>query len=228
VTNFTKVNQDIEPVADKLYRLAEVVTSVVPTAQVLLHSLISPPIQKRMEKWMGEVENKLTELESAKDLDFSKLKDDPKFSALFLRSIQAAASTSQAEKLVFLRNFVVNIAMQPNMLEDELYLLFNIIDEFTPSHIRVMQFYSNPNLYSQQLNKIPTTASSGNTAQGRELTAVFETNDVEYWQNIFWGTSSRHVVTNISQSIDNHSALGSVVVSGNITNLGRKLLALVE
>ncbi|GEK11083.1 hypothetical protein PPE03_33320 [Pseudoalteromonas peptidolytica] len=43
-----------------------------------------------------------------------------------------------------------------------------------------------------------------------------------------WAASGRHVVTNISQSIANNSAIGNVVVSGNVTNLGRKLLALVE
>lgn len=45
---------------------------------------------------------------------------------------------------------------------------------------------------------------------------------------IVWAASGRHVVTNISQWIANNSAIGNVVVSGNVTNLGRKLLALVE
>ncbi|ENO0728363.1 hypothetical protein ACA506_004493 [Vibrio parahaemolyticus] len=228
MTQFTKVNPDVEPASDKLYRLAEAAVSIVPTGQTVLHSLISPPIHKRMEKWMSEVENKLIELEQASKLSFLELQSDPKFSALFLRAVQTAASTSQPEKLDFLKNFIVNISLQPDISEDELYLLFNIISEFTPSHIRLVQFYSNPNLYSCRLNSIPTEASNDNTTQGRELAVVFENGDVEYWQNIFWAASGRHVVTNISQSVANKSAIGNVVVSGNVTNLGRKLLALVE
>ncbi|EHW0642898.1 hypothetical protein K1B32_004474, partial [Vibrio parahaemolyticus] len=148
MTQFTKVNPDVEPASDKLYRLAEAAVSIVPTGQTVLHSLISPPIHKRMEKWMAEVENKLIELEQASKLSFLELQSDPKFSALFLKAAQAAASTSQPEKLDFLKNFIVNISLQPDISEDELYLLFNIISEFTPSHIRLVQFYSNPNLYS--------------------------------------------------------------------------------
>lgn len=45
----TDVYPVIEPAEDKVYRLAEVVTSLIPTGQAMLHALIAPPIKKRME-----------------------------------------------------------------------------------------------------------------------------------------------------------------------------------
>jgi len=217
----------LEPKEDKIYRLAEAVTSIVPAAQVVLHSLITPPVQKRMKLWIEHVENRLEKLESDGLIDFEELLHRESFSALVLRTIQSAAITSQKEKLLSLENFLVNIAKTPNIDEDELYILLGILTEFTPSHIKVLEFYSNPSLYSEKIKHVPTGSPPNNQAQGRELAVVFKQGDTEYWQNIFWGTSGRHVVTNHTTTVDKNR-YDSRTVCGNVTRLGLKLLSLIE
>ncbi|WP_101757324.1 hypothetical protein [Oceanicoccus sp. KOV_DT_Chl] len=218
---------DVEPEGDKVYRLAEAVTSLIPAGQAVLHSLISPPVQKRMEAWVASVEQRLIVLANSDKIDLEQLANKQEFSALVLRSIQTAAITSQNDKLTHLKNFIINVALKSDANEDELYVLLDILNEFTPSHIKVLHFYSKPELYTNKIAKVPNTSPPNNQAQGRELSIVFEQGDVEYWQNIFWAVSGRHVVTNHTTSVK-ANLVQPQTVSGTATHLGLKLLDMVS
>lgn len=217
----------VEPAGDKIYRLAEAITSLIPTGQAMLHSLISPPVQKRMELWIASVDERLIELAGSKEIDIEKLANKQEFSALVLRSIQTAAITSQSDKLAYLKNFIINVARNSDAEEDELYVLLNVLNEFTPSHIKVLHFYAKPESYSSKISKVPTIAPPNNQAQGRELSIVFEHGDAEYWQNIFWAVSGRHMVTNHTSSVRDN-IVQDRTVSGAATRLGLKLLNMVS
>ncbi|MCG8401630.1 MAG: hypothetical protein MJA84_08525 [Firmicutes bacterium] len=217
----------LEPEEDKVYRLVEAIISLIPTGQAILHSVVSPPVQKRMESWIASVEERLSELTGNGEIDINQLVTKQEFSALALRSIQVAAITSQNDKLTYLKNFIINVARNSDIDEDELYVLLNILNEFTPSHIKVLHFYANPELYSSKISNVPTNAPPNNLAQGRELSIVFDRGDAEYWQNIFLTVSARNVVTNHTSSV-RANMLQDRVVSGAATRLGLKLLTMVS
>jgi hypothetical protein len=218
----------VEPAADKIYRLAEAVTSLIPVGQTVLHSLISSPIQRRMEAWIANVENRLVGLEAKGLIDYQELLSRPEFSALIMRAIQSAAITSQKEKLLSLENFLMNVALNPNLEEDELYILLNILTEFTPSHLKVLEYYARPRRYIVGIKERPEKVKPPkNQLQGWELSIVFGHGDIEYWQNIFWLVSGHHLVNNIESRA--HPGTKPVrPLYGSATRLGLQLLSLIE
>jgi hypothetical protein len=225
----TIVFPPVEPAPDKVYRLAEALTSLIPAGQSVLHSLISPPIHNRLEAWISKVETRLVELESKGLINYQELSKRQEFSALVIKTVQAVAVTSQQEKLRGLENFLMNVAMNPNLEEDELYILHNAISEFTPSHIKVLEFYARPILYLQGVKhmfeqKMPPRTK---TPQGWELSHVFGYGDMEYWQNIFWMVSAHQVLTN-KESRVSPGSISSPPLHGSVTPLGEKLLSIID
>jgi len=79
------------------------------------------------------------------------LKDIQEFSALLLRTIQAAAITSQKDQLDNLRNFILNASLPNDYNEDELNIILSIISDFTPSHARALHLYCSPNEYIDKI-----------------------------------------------------------------------------
>lgn len=227
MTEPVEVYPNVEPTVDKLFRVAEAMTSLIPCGQQVLHSLITPPVQARTKSWMESVEVRLKELSNAGEIDFQKITNSPQFSALTLRAIQNAAISSQDEKLHYLKNFVVNLARVPSVSEDELYILLDILGEFTPSHVKALMFYAYPERFSTQIGSIPTGAPPQNLSQGRELYVVFETGDPEYWQTIFLGVSGRHLVTSHT-AVVKVSAILEREITGRSTQFGMKFLKMIE
>ncbi|EPE2211381.1 hypothetical protein ACSG4G_004665, partial [Vibrio parahaemolyticus] len=216
----------VEPKEDKLYRVAEAAFSFFPAGLVVLQSLITPPIQKRTEKWINETERRLSALENSGEINVAALIENEAFSALVLKCIQAVATTSQEEKLNYLRNFVISIAKLPNFEEDEVYILFGILNEFTPSHIMAVNFYSYPNLYSDKISKLSSTAPKASQPQGGELAQVFG-GDPEYWQSIY-STASGKFVVSFQTVLVQCNETTKKKISGKGTELGFKLLKLIS
>ena len=227
----TAVYPDVEPTGDKIYRLAEAAASLLPAGQVLLSSLISPPIQNRMQTWVASVEKRITKLESKGLIDYQSLTASPEFSALLLRSLNATAINSQKEKLSFLENFLVNIALNPKIEEDEVYVLHGILSDSTPSHIKALSFYQNPKKHIVKLKEIYERRNFGypdkNRKQGWELFHVLGVGDIEYWQNIFSTNCQHNILKPAEMKVDPGCANG-FVIHGSMTTLGGKLLSLIE
>jgi hypothetical protein len=142
-----------------------------------------------------------------------------------LKSIQAVATTSQAEKLAYLKSFVISLAGEPNLEEDEIHILFGILNEFTPSHIRAVDFYINPEKYSSEISRLSGAAPRASQAQGGELAQVFG-GEPEYWQSIFSTASGKFVVSALTTSVKCNATLERKI-SGRGTELGKKLLSLI-
>ncbi|MBQ4864800.1 hypothetical protein J8L98_24245 [Pseudoalteromonas sp. MMG013] len=226
----TKVYPDIEPREDKLFRVAEVALSLLPAGTQLLHSLISPPIQERTRNWMSEIEERLSIMEKAGIIDLEALSHHEMFSALVLKCIQAAATTSQQEKLEHLKNFVVSLAYIPNIDEDEVYIFFNMLNEFTPSHIIVLKFYNNPGNFNHELTKLHDNGQeyikSSIDMHGKELSIAFG-GSIEYWQSIFSNIKAKYLVDYSSNKIDIGNGK-QAQASACITEFGLKLLDLIS
>ena len=216
----------VEPESDKTYRLVEAVASLVPAGTTLLQSIITPPIQKRMEAWIDKVEERLSALHQARRIDIDELARREDFSALLLRTIHIASATSQKEQLENLQNFAVNIALKPDISEDELYVILDVISNYTPSHVKVLKFYHDPHPYLRRIAEVRKYPKEEHFDQGQELAYAFEQGTAYYWQNIFYLVASKNVITNHKTVLNEASP--DVYVNGRGTEIGSRVVAMLE
>jgi hypothetical protein len=132
---------------DALHAVAKAGISLLPIAGgpgvELFQHLIQPPLEKRRIAWMGEVSQKLRELEE-RGLDLSALQGNEQFITAVMQASVAAIRTHQQAKLNALRNAVVNIALGESADETFQHLLLGFIDEFTEMHLRLLAFAKAP------------------------------------------------------------------------------------
>ena len=72
------------------------------------------------------------------------LKENPTFISVMLQASQAALRAHQEEKLTALRNSVLNAAAGVEIDEDLQAIFLNLIDTFTPWHLRVLAVLYEP------------------------------------------------------------------------------------
>ena len=133
--------------SDALHALAKAGISLLPIVGgpgvELFQHLIQPPLEKRRIAWMGEVGQKLRELEE-RGLDLSALQGNEQFITAVMQASAAAIRTHQQATLNALRNAVVNIALGESADETFHHLLLGFIDEFTEMHLRLLAFAKAP------------------------------------------------------------------------------------
>ena len=102
-------------------------------------------VARRAEDFLAAVAQDLNDLhERVDDLDFEKLADDPVFVDAVMTAARAAERTSQAEKISALRNAVVNSAGPDAPDADTQAIFFGLVDRFTPSHLRMLAMWDDP------------------------------------------------------------------------------------
>ena len=216
----------VEPESDKVYRLVEAAASLVPAGTTLLQAIITPPIQKRLEKWIDKVEERLLLLCQAGRIDLEELSQREDFSALLLRTIHIAAATSQKEQLEVLQNFALNVALKPDVSEDELCIILDVISNYTPSHVKVLKFYHDPYSYATRVAEIRKYPTEEQYGQGQELAYAFGQGTAYYWQNVFYLVANKNVITNHKTVLNETSP--DVYVNGRGTEIGRRVVAMLE
>ncbi|MGC4864744.1 hypothetical protein ACLQ3B_04820 [Micromonospora sp. DT53] len=130
-----------------LAKSAEMAISFVPVAgsalQVAFNELAGRRLADRRTRWLNDLAAKVHELEEQVG-DFAQLIGEDAFMDAVTTAAQIADRTSRAEKLEVLRNAVVNSVM-PNAPDvDTQQLFFDMIDRFTPTHVRMLQLLSDP------------------------------------------------------------------------------------
>lgn len=135
---------------DKTHAAVRAALSAIPwaggAAVEIFQGVIAPPLQRRQAEWMDAVAEELTQLRDAGRIDFDALGQNEAFISATIRATEAARRTHQQEKLVALRNAVLNAALgqTPDDAQTQMYL--NLIDQFTEWHLRVLSFAQAPPL----------------------------------------------------------------------------------
>jgi hypothetical protein len=111
-----------------------------------LVGLLTSPVEARRDAWLEDLERRLRELEQkAAGFRFEDLGRNEQFVSATLHATQLALRTHQAEKREALRNAVLNVAVRKHLPSDDLQLVFlNLVDRFTPWHLRVLEFFRDP------------------------------------------------------------------------------------
>jgi len=126
------------------------------TASEIFNLILTPPLEKRREKWLEEIWNRLLKLEQNVGLiNVESLSDNDRFISTFLSAIQVALRNHADEKLKALQNLVINSVINPPVEEAIDQLFLNLIDTYTIWHFRILEFLSNPQKWFDKNKKEP-------------------------------------------------------------------------
>ncbi len=109
--------------------------------------VVASPIAKRRDEWVRSIEERVRAIEKD-DPRFSaeNLKNNKIFATAVLAATQVALRNHQEEKIAALRNGVIN-SVTSDIEEDKKLMFFNVIDLLTPTHLKILRFFDNPNAW---------------------------------------------------------------------------------
>jgi hypothetical protein len=118
-------------------------------------------LNKRREEWLKDLAEGVEELrQRLGDVDLDSLVSDPRFVDAVVSATRTVEHTSQAEKLTALRNAVLN-SVGPDAPDADTQAMFmNLVDRFTPSHLRLLALWDNPRAWFSSHNIREPSGSS--------------------------------------------------------------------
>ncbi len=140
---------DNEKLKEGAYSITKGMIGSIPVAGSLVAEvfgfLVSSPLEKRREKWMNEISERLSSLEKDPKL-LEKLKEDEKFIDILIEATRLAIKTSQEEKRTSFANAVENAALgqAPDAATSQIFL--SILDQSTEWHIKILNYFTEPNI----------------------------------------------------------------------------------
>lgn len=145
-----KLKDDLElSTGDAAAAVTKATISLIPflggPAVELFEAVTGPMLAKRRDKWMIMFAEVINELRGRMDeFSFEKLPENEVFITTVMHASQIAIRNHQKEKLQALKNAVINSALS-NVPEEDLHLIFlDFVDSFTPLHLKLLKFFSEP------------------------------------------------------------------------------------
>lgn len=129
-------------IGDKLHHGAKGVLSLLPAASELFEFFVQPPIEKRLNKWREEVAQALHYLEQNRAVNLEELQGNEHFVTIVVQATAIAAKNHQQEKLIALKNAILNAGSSSEFEEDLELIFIRFIEELTPTHLRLLKFFS--------------------------------------------------------------------------------------
>lgn len=135
--------------SDKVHALTRTALAAIPgiggsSAQIFT-LVVTPSLEKRRTKWLEELAQAVDELGAKVDaLNPEKLVGDERFVSALLQATSAAMRTHEQSKLDALRNAVINTALQPGTDEIMSTMFLSLVDQLTPTHLRVLAYFEDP------------------------------------------------------------------------------------
>lgn len=133
--------------ADVTHAIVKAGLSAIPliggAAAELFQCVIQPPLEKRREKWMVAVGEKLQELELS-GIKLENLQNNEEFVSLVMYATMIALRTHQEEKLSALRNAIANVAIGQAPDEVLQHIFLSLIDTFNSLHLKVLKLFQSP------------------------------------------------------------------------------------
>jgi hypothetical protein len=130
-------------------RAAEAALGTVPLAgnalAVTFVTALNWRLEQRREQWFTQLAEAVEELrEQVDDLDFETLPDDDRFVDAVVAATRTVEHTHQEDKISALRNAVLNSGAPDAPDADTQAIFLNLIDRFTPSHLRLLALWDDP------------------------------------------------------------------------------------
>ena len=107
----------------------------------LLALVVTPSVERRREEWYKDLADTLERVIAKVDgLKIEDLAQNEAFVSATIQASRIAIGNHQQEKRSLLRNALVNIAAGNGPDEDLQHIYLQLIDDFTPSHIKILHF----------------------------------------------------------------------------------------
>ncbi|MDR8390453.1 hypothetical protein NC796_04820 [Aliifodinibius sp. S!AR15-10] len=116
-----------------------------------LGDLFLNPIEKRKENWRNEIIAVLDEINKKYHRSPEEVANDPKFVSALLNATSIAVHNHQEEKILALKNALINVGNPDAVNFDKMYQFLHFVDELSVTHITVL---ANLEKYSGQFSKI--------------------------------------------------------------------------
>jgi hypothetical protein len=113
-------------------------------ASELLGLIVAPPLEKRRNRLLTEIGQRLRDLEKAKRLDISSLTGNQLFIDTVLQATSYALKTSDEAKVTAFKNAIINTALNDSAEDTTGQIFLNLIDSFTTWHIRILYLFNDP------------------------------------------------------------------------------------
>lgn len=115
------------------------------TIAVALTVALNHTLNKRREQWFTELAEAVDELQDRFDgFDPAALAENEAFVDAVVTATRIVDRTPQREKIEVLRNAVLNSALPSALGEDVQQLYFTLIDDLTPTHMRLLTLLNDP------------------------------------------------------------------------------------
>jgi len=189
-----KSDEDIKN-AGKLEKIKNVVTGVagatavgvgVATVNPLLAiggatavfgSIMNPIINDWRNKWFEDLERDFNKLkEKIEDFDWEEQIKKPEVASVLIETTLSAIKTANEEKRELLRNAVLNMSLGTNIQEDTRAIILRLIDEMSPTHVKILRYFENPKKYCDE-KRVNYSGISATGAGTLFLKALPEFND---------------------------------------------------
>ncbi|SRR6266568_2711412 len=130
-------------------RAAEVALGYVPIAGPVLAAAFVTAVgwrlDQRRDEWLTRLAEGLEDLrERIGDVDFENLASNDLFVDAVVTTTRTIYHTHQEEKITALRNAVLNSVAPDAPDADTQAIFLNLVDRYTPSHLRMLQLWDDP------------------------------------------------------------------------------------
>jgi hypothetical protein len=117
-------------------------------------------LNERREKWIADLAEKVEKLSGQVDgLDLGKMLDRDEFVDAVVSATRTIEHTHQQVKIDALRNAVLNSALPDAPDADTQAIFLNLIDRYTPSHLRLLALWDDPPAWFKSHGLTPPTAA---------------------------------------------------------------------
>jgi hypothetical protein len=189
-----------------------------PLATVFAY-MVSWSHNERMKLWLEDLATAVDEMQQT----LEELTDDDVFLDAVVNATRAAQATHQQEKLDALRNGVVH-SVGPNAPTiDEQARFFRLIEEFTPSHLRLLAFLDDPGAVFDAAG-IPRPEISAGARSYLLEAGLPEFRDQRPWYDLLMGDLTRSSL--VVGQLSGMQTGPSLWVSAT-SDLGKRFLAFV-
>ena len=127
---------------DVLHLLSRMALSGVPgiggSALELFNYIIQPSLERRRDKFLGEILERIKKLESSGCLKIEDLLNNEEFISILLRASRVALQNHEREKIKTLQNAVLNTALGQSIEDSKRDLFLSFIEGFTVPHFQAL------------------------------------------------------------------------------------------
>jgi hypothetical protein len=133
--------------------------------------LVAKPLESKRDEFFELLASKIVELRMDVEA-IRKFVSEPQFSASLVRATNIALETADGDKLLTLRNSVIN-SVEHHPVEDKRIMFFNTLEDLAPIHIEVLRLFNDPYVFAKQRGDDIKAALRGGSSTTIMITKFF-------------------------------------------------------